>query len=105
MKEDKERNSSIELLKIFGIILIILSHAMPNHNEIIEGYIDVSLATVSVQRLVIVLFQYGGQLGNAIFVICSAWFLLESSKVNVKKIVHIATDAVIISVIFSLGGV
>ena len=40
-----------------------------------------------------------GQQGNIIFVICSAWFLIGSNRINLKKIVNIIIDSFLISVI------
>lgn len=96
-----ERNSSIELLKIAAMVLIVLSHAMPAGNARTAGHImDLSQATADIQRLIIVLYKYGGKLGNLIFIVCSAWFLLESNRTNLKKIFYILADCFVISVLF-----
>ncbi len=103
----KSRNSSLELLKIVAIVMIVFSHSVPS---LVEGVVkpigwsnylmDLSVPTVSIQRLLIVLFRYGGQIGNAIFVVCSAYFLLESKKVNINKAMQIIADTIMISVIW-----
>ena len=78
-------------MKIFAIIIIAFSHAMPEPVASVgeaEYVMNLGLATDSIQRIIIVLFKYGGQLGNDIFIISSAWFLLESSKINIKKVFY-----------------
>jgi hypothetical protein len=96
-----ERSSGIELLKIFAIVIIIFSHAMPSgDSSIAPYYMDLSLATKSIQRMLIVLFKYGGQLGNDIFIVSSAWFLLESKRMNIKKVMYLITDCFTVSVCF-----
>ena len=105
----ENRNSGIEALKLLAMILVIFSHAMPWTTGAAAGhYMDLGQATRSLQRLVIVFFQYGGQLGNAFFVVASCWFLTDSSRVKKEKLVHIAADTWVISVtvllLFLLGG-
>ncbi len=106
----KKRNSSIELLKIFAIIMIVFSHAMaawPAGDEypytvIQQGgqYIDIWSATDNIQIIVIMIMKYLGQLGNVIFVSCSAWFLVESKKLKIERIVNLILDNFFISVLF-----
>lgn len=101
---EKQRNSSLELLKLLGVVLIVFSHANPTPygtiQELPSYLIQLELASKSVQVIIMVLFRYGGQLGNAIFIICSAWFLLDNNVVNMKKIVYMIADCAVISIIF-----
>lgn len=104
----QERHSGIELLKIIAIVMIVFCHASPTRTpEYLFGpdglppYImQLGYATDSIQRFIIVLFYYGGSVGNAIFLTCSAWFLLESKGLNIKKVLYIVADFFVISVIF-----
>jgi hypothetical protein len=50
--------------------------------------------------MIIVLFKYGGQLGNDIFIVSSAWFLLESKSMNIKKVMYLIVDCFTVSVCF-----
>lgn len=98
------RNSSIELLKVFGMVLIVLSHVIQTlHNPkeyipVTDYIVDLSRATTDIQQLVLVLFRHCGVLGNSIFFICSAWFLLDSDSINKKKILQMIMDVWFISV-------
>ena len=98
------RNSSIELLKVVGIILIVISHVVQtlhsnNDYVIANDYIlDISMATRNIQQLILTILRYSGVLGNSIFFICSAWFLLDNDKVDKKKILHMLIDVWVISI-------
>lgn len=98
------RNSSIELLKIAGIILIVISHVVQtlhsnNDYVIANDYIlDISTATTNIQQLILTILRYSGALGNSIFFICSAWFLLDNDKVDKKKILHMLMNVWVISI-------
>lgn len=99
----KTRNSSIELLKIIGLVLIVLSHSVPYYGDKeLISFIDLSLATTNISQFILILFRNIGQIGNLIFVMCSAYFLLDKKKTNVKKILYIISDCFIISVLFLL---
>lgn len=98
---DNKRNSSVELLKIAAVIMIVFSHAIPNSEGILtDSFIDLSIASNSIQQLLLVFMKYAGQLGNDIFIVCSAWFLLESKCVKVDKVLHMVLDSFLISVLF-----
>ena len=95
----QKRNSSIECLKVSAIILIILCHSIPHYPGEI-GMVDLNYATSSFSKIIMLFLYYGGQFGNVIFVVCSAWFLLDSSKNNFNKVLYIMVDCLIISVGF-----
>lgn len=113
VSSDTKRNSNIELLKIFAIILVVLSHATfnsfdPHPNNDYLFMIDITKSTNNIQLFIVKLFRNMGQIGNAIFLICSAYFLLDSSVVKYKKIICIIGDCFAISIgaliLFSLMG-
>lgn len=99
------RNSSIELLKIVGIVLIIISHVTqtltdPNDYIPYQGYIvNTALATTNVQYLILSMLRYCGYWGNIIFFISSAWFLLDSPRPKKQKILQMMMDVWAVSVI------
>lgn len=104
-KSTNSRNSSIELLKVFGIILIVISHVIQslysqNSNITANEYIlNISMASTNIQHLVLALLRYCGSLGNTVFFCCSAWFLLNDDNVNKKKILQMILDVWIISTV------
>lgn len=96
----RERGSNIELLKIIAILLIVVSHFTPKYGDpALPSYIDLKQATVSVQGLLLVLFDYFGQIGNCLFVVCSAFFLVDQDQVKGKKILDVVLDCLFISVL------
>ena len=76
----KKRNSSIELLKVFAIIIIIISHSVPYGASYsnYDGFIDINVASSNINVVLLAIIRYFGQIGNAIFIICSSWFLVDS---------------------------
>ena len=76
----KERKSGVELLKLFAILLIIISHITQTLQEAnpyisISGYIwDFSFASMNIQGMALQFMRSFGVFGNLVFFICSAWF-------------------------------
>jgi len=95
-----KRNSSIELLKVIGIVLIIFSHSLPYYGgNSYSNYVDLSNSTKDIWIFMLICTRYLGQIGNTIFIVCSSWFLLNSSKFDIKKILSIIWDSFIISIV------
>lgn len=100
------RSSSVEFLKIIAMIFIVISHAMPdNVSGSLKEIIDINRATSNVQYFIVALLHNLGQIGNVIFIISSAWFLVDSTKVKSNKIIGMVTSCFVISVVFLLLGI
>lgn len=104
--EENMRNSGIELLKIIAILLIIISHVVqtlrsfkPSYIPYSDYLIDLSVSTENFQYFILMLLSYFGVLGNTIFFISSAWFLLHSKRINMKKWFFILVEVWSISII------
>ena len=91
-------------MKIFAMLLIVLNHVVQTLNT--EGnyyipfsdyFVMLSAATTEAPRLILSVLRYSGELGNTLFFVCSAWFLLKNDAVNKKKILLLALDAWVIS--------
>ena len=102
----KERESGIELYKVIAIFLIVLSHVIQTLTEpnyvlgIGEGtFINIATATTDLNILLLAFFRICGALGNNMFFICSAWFLVNSKKMSLKKVIHMILDVWIINMI------
>ena len=65
-----------------------------------EWYRDLDLLPNSVEKILLTFYNYCGYLGNSIFFVCSAWFLLEKKRNKKIKILKLETDVWIISVIW-----
>lgn len=100
-----KRNSGIELLKLFAIGSIIMAHVLETLSTKIwcipinDYVLDLSCATTSVKQFILSILRCGGALGNTIFFVCSAWFLLESTKCNMRKVVYMIMEIWVVSVI------
>lgn len=104
METQKTRLSNIELLKVIALILIIFAHTIPYYgDESADYYVDIDFASNNFQHVLISCFAYLGQLGNTIFIFCSAYFLVDSKMVKGKKILYIIVDTFVISIIYLCG--
>ena len=104
-KQKKVRDSGIESLKIIAIFIIMISHITQTLTVVtpdfsyFEAVADVSIATTDVQTIVLLIFRHFGILGNNLFFICSAWFLLKSTAYNKRKWFFMLAEIWSISVI------
>lgn len=64
-----------------------------------SDYIISSNATKDIGNLVVLLFRYFGPFGNAVFFICSAWFLIDNDNVSFRRIIKMILDIWVISVV------
>ena len=89
------RNSGVELLKVFAIFLIVLSHVtqtLGSTNSLItfdDYVIHLGKSTLDVQEIILMLFRQSGALGNTIFFVCSAWFLIDKDRYARKKLFYL----------------
>ena len=103
-KNKVERNSGIELLKILAIFLVVISHVTQTLTDLntyvpFDDYIlNLSHATTDLQQLILTMLRYSGILGNTLFFICSAWFMLDSNTNNKRKILQVLMDVWMISI-------
>lgn len=89
----KTRNSSFELIKIIAIICIIFCHSIPAER------IEYHFATSDPWLFGVILFRQLGSIGNAIFIVASTWFLVDSDKTSLQKIKSMIADNQVISLI------
>ena len=99
------RNSSIELLKIFALVLIVVGHVVQtigstfSYVPFSDYYINLREVTNQFRFLGLSMLRYCGNLGNTVFFICSAWFFLDNNTVNKKKIFMLLMDIWTVSVL------
>ncbi len=84
----KQRNSSIELLKVFAVVMIVLSHAAAGALGYVEG-LPSKVTTAELVNL--------GQIGNCLFFIASAWFLCASIKFKPEKAIKLVSESIVTS--------
>ncbi len=107
LNKKSERNSSIELLKIIAIIMIVISHSIPSTNYMPYSEISLNLqvSSANMQNILFTLLSHFGQIGNAIFIVCSSYFLIDKKNVKVKKIRDIIVDTIMISLFCLVIGI
>lgn len=105
----EKRNSSVELLKVFAIFIIVISHVSQTVGTIpsvdlidADLFIDNRMATTNLDHYLVAVFRQFGMIGNDIFFVASFWYLCESKKFSFHKIISIISDIWIISVLFLL---
>ncbi len=103
----KKRSSGIELLKLLAIIIIVIFHVCFSLGrgsdqlvELSKQLPNISNATPNIHYFLLTLTQHLGPLGNDIFIICSCWFLCDSKKVKLNKVISIMMDVYFFSILF-----
>ncbi len=93
------------MLKIIAILLIIIFHVTQTwtaFSSTASGYVinleELSLSNPN-QSFLLYLFKQFGALGNSIFFICSAWFLVDSRKKYGEKITTLLLEVWAVSVV------
>ena len=106
----KPRESGIELLKIFALLFIVISHiaqTVTTSHEFIwypEYVFNIETASFNLNAIGVLLCRHLGSLGNHIFFIASFWFLCENPKgVKTEKIACFVIDVWVISVLMLIG--
>ena len=93
-KMEKQRCSSYEVIKIIAIICIICCHSIPTDR------IEYRYATMDPWLFGVMMLRQLGSVGNAIFMVASAWFLIDNDMINFSKAKAIIANNQIISIIF-----
>ena len=103
-KVNKERNTNIEALKLLAIFLIIIFHVVQTltDNPNVTKTFFVWGATKDIDTKILCIIRGFGALGNSIFFMCSAYFLLNSKKANKKKIIYMIIEIFSISILILL---
>ena len=91
----KERNSSVELIKIIAIFLIVLSHVIQTYE--VAGIFNPNIATSNIKYLILIILRYSGIIGNTIFFASTAYFLVDNNTIEMKKIFRIIFEVWLIS--------
>lgn len=100
-----DRQSGVELLKIIGIFLIVVSHVTQtlgskNLGIPFQDYVILlGNATTDIQVIILNLLRQTGGLGNTIFFTCSAWFLVGKTSDARKKAFSLLSTVWFISIL------
>lgn len=99
--QNSKRATGIDFLKLLAMLLIVISHTGPYYGTTyLPSILNLRLATTDIQNIVLSLYVYMGQIGNCIFLVCSAYFLLEKDEVKINKVIRILADCLFFSLAF-----
>lgn len=87
------RNSNIELLRIIAIIMIVFSHYCVHG----IGVGITSKLDLGINRFILEIFVLGN-IGTVLFVLISGYYLSNSKKVKLKKLIHLLFQILFYSV-------
>lgn len=90
MKDKKERESNIELLRIICMFMVVLCHA--SSHGIALRFANLTSEVFTWKILVAKILSMGGGIANNTFVLISGYFMINSIKVNKKSIVKLLCD-------------
>ena len=106
-KQVNGRLSGIELLKIIAILAVVIGHVTQtlvtaNADVAFSDYVlPIGTATRSAQLLTVnILYYFGTCIGNSVFFVCSAWFMVGNSKSTLHKAIWMIVDVWTVSVLF-----
>lgn len=63
------------------------------------SFVDLNQAAASLSQMVYLFFRWCGQIGDILFLVCSAWFLCDSNIVKEKKVIKMVMDSWVLSVL------
>lgn len=86
----KVRLGGLDLLRVFAMLLITLSHIVPS---ITSSYY--SGINTEIMFLVDVTLRATGQWGNILFIVISFWFLLDSKRFKTSKLLALIINTVV----------
>lgn len=75
-----KRNSKIEILRIISMILIVMSH------YVMHSGFDFHELPFSINKIILE-FSVLGNIGTMLFVLISGYFLINSNRINLKKVI------------------
>ena len=91
MKKFYKRESNLELLRIFSMLLIVM------HHFAIHGNFDFEWTTAT-NRLWILFLTTGGKIGANIFIMISGYFLINDNKISTEKILKLLLQMLFYSI-------
>lgn len=90
MKDKKERESNIELLRIICMFMVILCHA--SSHGIALRFTNLTSEVFTWKILVAKILSMGGGIANNTFVLISGYFMINSITVNKKSVIKLLCD-------------
>ncbi|ORX64311.1 hypothetical protein BCR32DRAFT_306895 [Anaeromyces robustus] len=94
-----ERSSNFELLRIFSMLFII------SHHFSVHGGFEFSSEEITLNRLWIQFMYMGGKINVNIFILISGFFLVNSKKLKLSKVLKLELQLITYSIIDFIIGI
>lgn len=92
----KSRSTNIEWIRIVAMLLIMISHfSFHGFNQPLGGYSNIS----NTPNVVFLRFFVTGNLGNALFMIITGYFLCKSQRMKISKLVSVVIQVLTYSLV------
>ena len=98
MQLRKQRNSNLELLRIISMILIIF------HHFVVHGMFGTDIALTNFNTYILLFMVMFGKLGVVIFILISAYFMIET-KITLRKFLVLGGEVYFYSFLFLAIGI
>ena len=98
IRKISERNIGIDNIKALGIIIIVLFHSVQSL-AFLSWAPNYIMSTTDFPVFLLMIVSGFGVLGNNIFFVCSANFLVDSKRVKYQKTIQMIMDVWVISVV------
>ncbi len=96
IQADNKKDASIELLRFIAMIMVVCCHVVPKFRD----FCGLSESS-DISRIATTLLSWWGGLGVMIFIIISAWLLVDK-KMKFIRIANIAIQAFVIRIVFMI---
>lgn len=90
-QKQKMRQSNFELLRIISMLMIVA------HHFVVHGEFGFQAGVFSLSHIYLNIFSMGGKIGVNIFVLISAYFLLDSPSFRISKVIKLWAQIVFYS--------
>lgn len=95
-----DRQSNFELLRIVAMFMIVFYHC--TLHQLDEAWEILQVVPFSINYIWTVLIGSWGAVANMIFVIISSWFLVDKEGMHVNKLIMLAFQAWLVSVVITI---
>lgn len=94
-----DRNSNLELLRIFSMFLIVMHHCASHAISNSWGIVGMPFC---LNQVLVILSGLWGQVGVSLFVIASSWFLSQGDGIHIKKVIKLVLQTWTICVVITM---
>lgn len=98
MQIKNQRNTNLEILRIISMVLIIL------HHFVVHGMYGTDIVITNINTYILIFFAMFGKLSVVIFILISAYFMIET-KFTIRKLLVLGGEVYFYSFLFLAIGI